>query len=65
MKAEYGKEVDVLVITLSDARIEESDEEKPGIVFDYDSAGIVVGIEILNASNKVQNLNEITYKIAV
>jgi hypothetical protein len=29
MKAEYKKDVDILVITLSEDTIEESDEEKP------------------------------------
>jgi uncharacterized protein YuzE len=42
--------VDVLRILFNDAPIEESNEEKPGVIFDYDGSGQVVGIEILNAS---------------
>jgi len=50
----YTPEVDVLRIILSDAPIEESDEEKPGMIFDYDTDGNVVGLEILNASRRTE-----------
>ena len=43
MKVTYDQEVDVLRIILSDADIEESDEDKPGIIIDYDDHGNVVG----------------------
>lgn len=52
MRVTYDPEVDVLRIILSDAPIEESDEEKPGMIFDYDADGNVVGLEILNASQR-------------
>lgn len=52
MKVTYDPDVDVLRILLSDAPIEESDEEKPGIIYDYDRDGNVVGLEILDASRR-------------
>jgi uncharacterized protein YuzE len=55
MKVTYDSEVDVLRLLLSDARIQESDEDKPGMILDYDDAGNVVGLEILNASQRVDN----------
>jgi uncharacterized protein YuzE len=55
MKVTYDSEVDVLRLLLSDARIQESDEDKPGVILDYDDAGNVVGLEILNASQRVDN----------
>ena len=51
----YDSEVDVLRVLFSDARIQESDEDKPGMILDYDAAGNVVGLEILNASQRVDN----------
>ncbi|HEY4485132.1 MAG TPA: DUF2283 domain-containing protein, partial [Nitrospiria bacterium] len=36
MKVKYDQEVDVLTIELSSAPVEESDEDKPGIILDYD-----------------------------
>lgn len=64
MKVKYDKEVDVLYITLSDKKIKESDEEKPGIILDYDSKGLIVGIEILDASRKMKNPSKFEYEVA-
>ena len=55
MKVTYDPEVDVLRVLFSDARIQETDEDKPGVILDYDAAGNVVGLEILNASQRVDN----------
>jgi uncharacterized protein YuzE len=55
VKVTYDPEVDVLRILLSDAPIEESDEDKPGVIRDYDSDGNVVGLEILEASKRITN----------
>ena len=55
MKITYDAEVDVLRIIFSNIPIEESDEEKPGIILDYDDAGNIVGIEIIDASKRINN----------
>ncbi|MFI5400510.1 MAG: DUF2283 domain-containing protein [SAR324 cluster bacterium] len=55
MKVTYDPEVDVLRILFSAAPIEESDEDKPGMILDYDKDGNVVGMEILDASKRVEN----------
>ena len=39
---QYDSEVDVLRVLFSDAQIEESAEDKPGVILDYDVAGNVV-----------------------
>lgn len=64
MKVNYDREVDSLYIRLTDETIEESDEEKPGFVIDYDSNGSVVGIEIMNASKSVSKPNTVELAIA-
>ena len=45
MKVTYDPEVDVLRILFSNAPIEESDEDRPGVIIDYDKDGNVVGLE--------------------
>ncbi len=64
MKVRYDPEVDVLRITLSDAPVEESDEDKPGIILDYDKDGNVVGLEILDASKRIGDPMSVEYAIA-
>ncbi|MCQ3929980.1 MAG: hypothetical protein DPW16_05940 [Chloroflexi bacterium] len=63
MKVTYDAEVDIIRIMLSDAVIEESDEEKPGIILDYDRDGNIVGFEILDASKHVKNPLAMEYAI--
>ena len=63
MKVTYNSEVDVLRVLFSDARIQESDEDKPGVILDYDAAGNVVGLEILNASQRVDNPRAVDYAV--
>ena len=49
MRLSYDKETDTLTITLSDKKIKESDESRPGVILDYDTKGEIVSIEILDA----------------
>ena len=63
MKVTYDPEVDVLRILLSSAPIEESDEDKPGIILDYDKDGNVVGLEILDASKRMENPRAMEYTV--
>ena len=63
MKVTYDPQVDVLRILLSDAPIEESDEDKPGVILDYDKAGNVVGLEILDASKRMANPRSVEYAV--
>ncbi len=55
MKISYDPEVDVLRVLFNARPIEVSDEERPGLILDYDSDGNVVAIELLNASERVEN----------
>jgi uncharacterized protein YuzE len=64
MKVKYDQEVDVLRIELSNRPVEESDEEKPGVILDYDQEGNVVSIEILNASKRMENPRSLEYAVA-
>jgi uncharacterized protein YuzE len=64
VKVTYDAEVDVLRILLSNAPIEESDEDKPGVILDYDKDGNIVGLEILDASKRVSNPRSVEYAVA-
>ena len=63
MKVTYDAEVDVLRIVLSDQAVDESDEDKPGIIIDYDTQGNVVSMEILDASKRGMNPHGVEYVI--
>lgn len=56
MDAKYDTEQDILRLRWSNDPIEESDEEEPGVILDYDQNGKVIGVEILNASRRVSDL---------
>lgn len=64
MKVTYDPEVDVLRILFSKTPIEESDEDKPGVILDYDKNGNVVGMEILDASKRMENPRALEYAVA-
>ena len=64
MKITYDPEVDVIRIIFSSAPIEESDEEKPGVILDFDKAGNIVGMEILDASRRMENPRTVEYGVA-
>ncbi len=63
MKVVYDQEVDVLRILFSKAAIEESDEDKPGIILDYDRDGNIVGLEVLDASKRIENPRSLDYAV--
>jgi uncharacterized protein YuzE len=63
MKVTYDADVDVLRILFNNAPIEESDEEKPGVILDYDGEGNIVGLEILDASQRVENPRDLEYAV--
>jgi uncharacterized protein YuzE len=64
MKVIYDPEVDMLRILFSSAPIQESDEDKPGVILDYDDKGNVVGMEVLNASTRMENPRSVEYEYA-
>ena len=64
MKVKYDKEVDILYIRFTEEKIRESDEDKPGIIIDYDDSGSIIGIEVLNASKKISQPMKFEYEVA-
>jgi uncharacterized protein YuzE len=56
----YSAEDNAAYIRLSGEKILESAEVSPGVVFDYDEQGRIVGIELLDAKSQLPSdaLNE-------
>jgi uncharacterized protein YuzE len=64
LKIVFDVETDVLRILLRDTPIAESDEECAGIMVDYDESGNIVGLEILDATQRVASPLSVEYAIA-
>lgn len=63
MKIIYDPEVDIMNIIFCETTIAESNEDENGMIFDYNDEGKIVGIEILDASQRVDNPQAISYVI--
>ncbi len=65
MKVRYDRKTDTLSVLLRDeVTVAESDEDKPGVILDYDEFGNVVSLEILDASKRVTDTSKIEYETA-
>lgn len=61
MKIIYDHGTDTLRVVLKDSPIAESDEEKPGIIIDFDDGGEIVGFEIFDASTRVTDPRHVEF----
>lgn len=65
MKVNYDPRTDTLSVILKDnARVAESDEDKPGVILDYDDRGDLVSLEILDASQRVTEARKVEFQMA-
>lgn len=62
MKVLYDQATDTLTVILNDTPISESDEEKPGVILDYDAEGNLVSLEILDASARVSDTGKVDFQ---
>lgn len=63
MKASYDRKTDTLsVILKEDSPIIESDEEKPGVILDFDKKGDLVSLEILDAAKRVTETGKFEFQ---
>jgi uncharacterized protein YuzE len=63
MKVSYDEKTDTLSMILKDnTPIAESDEDKPGVILDYDAGGNLVSIEILDASKRVTETRKVEFQ---
>ena len=57
MKLKVDKESDAIYFRLDESKIIESEEVEKGIILDFNESGDVVGIEILNISERSDKIN--------
>jgi uncharacterized protein YuzE len=60
VKVNYDAKRDVLTVIFRDVPVAESDKGKPGVILDYDAAGNIVSIEVLDASRRVEEPGKVT-----
>ncbi len=63
MRATYDSARDILTIILASTPVEESDEINHGVIFDYDKEGNIVSLDILDASQRVENPNSMEFNV--
>jgi uncharacterized protein YuzE len=64
MKVIYDRETDTLTVIFTESPVTESDEDKPGVILDYDTDGNLVSLEILDASKRVSVPGKIEYQVS-
>ena len=64
MKATYDPKTDTLTFELKSGPVAESEENKPGVILDYDEEGNLIGIEVLDASKRVAETRTMQFQVA-
>jgi uncharacterized protein YuzE len=63
MKVTYDTKRDALTVLLKDGvSVAERDEDKPGVILDYDEHGNLLSLEILDASRRVTDARKVEYQ---
>jgi uncharacterized protein YuzE len=63
VKITYDRQTDTLSFVLKEGvTVAESDEGKPGVILDYDEAGDLISLEILDASRRVTEAGRVEYQ---
>jgi YD repeat-containing protein len=63
MKITYDSATDTLTIVLRDAPVRLSEEEKSGVILDYDAADRLIAIEVLDASTRVDRVDTVQLQV--
>jgi uncharacterized protein YuzE len=64
MKVSYDQKTDSLTVIFKEqAQVAISDDGKPGAILDFDDAGDLVAIEILDASRRVSEARRVDFTL--
>ncbi len=66
MRVHFDEEADAVYWRLDDSAIVESEEVQPGVILDYNEDNQVVGVEILNVTQRVPlaSLKQMRFEVA-
>jgi uncharacterized protein YuzE len=63
MKITYDAATDTLTVVLRDATAGISAEEKSGVILNYDPAGRLIALEVLDASARVDGVDTVQLQV--
>jgi uncharacterized protein YuzE len=64
VKVSYDSRTDIVTVVFrDDVPVAESDEEKPGIILDYDDKGNLIAVEILDASKRITDARRVEFQM--
>ncbi len=64
MNVTYDSKTDTLTVIFKPGAVAESDEDRNGIILDYDEKGDLVSLEIMEASKKIPDYATLQFKVA-
>jgi len=63
MRVTYDEQTDtVTVVFKEDVAVAETDEERPGVILDFDARGELVSVEILDASKRMTDATRVEFE---
>jgi uncharacterized protein YuzE len=63
MKITYDAATDTLTVVLRDGPARISEEEKSGVILDYDAEGRLIALEVLDASARVDGVDTVQLQV--
>jgi uncharacterized protein YuzE len=57
MRVHFDPEINALYVRFSDSPVHETEEVQPGVMFDYDTEGRIVGMEVLDVTRNLAPAN--------
>lgn len=63
MQITYDPSRDILQIAFNQREVDETARVSPNLILDYDEDGLIVGLELLHASKRVDNPLSFTFTV--